>query len=183
MFEIGEYVWVEYDGSEAFIGQIADLTEDEVSLNQVAEFKRHVSVTERLIRLCENAANSQSWVNARAQFLGMRGLAGVPSLLLGEKIVRTKLMYLLVEEAIDNGAGYLRALEVPMRVVLPRGGAVFKDARVAVNEVYGDTPEEEDTAAVDAEVEAFREVLDAFEGLDMDDVESPDVEPNNKPDF
>ncbi len=190
MFEIGEVVWIEYDGSEAFVGQIIGLDEEEVMLNQVVEFKLYTSMTPRLIASATEAVNGLAWKSVKAQFLSYMGLAGLPWLVMGERAVRTKLLWLVAEEGIRNGQGYLRTLDTPMRVVLPRGGAVFKDAEVAIDAMIGKTSEGdgeevETTADVDAEVSAFRDSLDEFGGFDVEvEGEAPtDTEPNNKPDF
>ena len=197
MFEIGEVVWMEYDGSEAFVGQLIALDEEDVTMIQVVEFKTHVRLTERLIKMATASVNGLSWVNARAQFLSYMGVLGLPWLVLGEQAVRTKLVWLVAEEAIKNGQGYLRNLDTPLRIVLPRGGAVFKDAKTVIDDMIpSDEGEEVDeateaevTAAQEAEVAAFRESLDGFAGLDAEDPEGSvsgnqvDPDPDNKPEF
>lgn len=188
MFDIGEVVWVEYDGSEAFVGQIMSLDDDEVMMMQVVEFKVHRTITERLVANATDSVNSLPWDAARAQFLSYMGVLGLPWLVLGEQAVRTKLLWLVADQAIANGQGYLRTLDEPMRVVLPRSGAVFKDAKVAVDAMIGKSGKSIEEA-VDAEVAAFRDSLDEFTGIDSDDPEGTvsgnhePPEPDNQPGF
>lgn len=171
MFEIGSIVWVEYDGSEAYIGTLLDVTEDEFTLRQLAERKILYGMRDELREAALNVVLKMRMRDVRTQLSGILGLGALPYLILGSGATRIRLAEELAQAQAIEGLDMMQMLKAPVTVILPRMGSVVYDGQVKIDQfaTEPDAVEEEGEESVeaveediDAEVAEFAKSVEAY---------------------